>query len=261
MRGQKFWIKFHKEFRKRPEYSGFYEGVLKVLAPLLIEDGAIVLDCGANVGKHTLNFARYVGDAGQVIAVEPNPETYRNLCDRVNANVNSHRITPMNLAVGAVDSRISFFANTRRPALSSAIIAQAGPRDHLEEIEVSCRSVDDVFSDIPRLDFVKIDVEGFEFEVFKGARETIEKFRPYVFYENNRQQGVNNGNYEEDEFLGYFRELDYSVHAANGMKLDGNSWLAPGPTNFFAFPREVGVVALEALMLANLENLIDREGN
>jgi FkbM family methyltransferase len=198
------WANVHITFRQHDAYNGFYESVLKDLSSYYIPNGGVVVDCGANVGKHTLNFARLVGATGKVIAIEPNPETFALLEGRVGRNKNGARIELRNAAVGSEKSEISFFANTRSPALSSVLVDCAGDETDVRKITVACEKVDDIAAKCDRVDFIKIDVEGFEYEALKGARATIERYQPVIFFENNRGAGEKAGFYTRDGFLDFF---------------------------------------------------------
>ena len=254
-RRRRSWTKLHTSFRTEETYRAHFENVLKEAASYLIHDGQTVLDCGANVGKHALNFAKYVGDEGLVVAIEPSPQTYAVLENRIRRNVNAHRIQTLNCAVGAVSKSIDFFHNKKHPALSSAIEASAGNPEQLERHSMRCRKVDNLREIKSGVDFIKIDVGRFEFEVFKGAEKTLKKHKPPVFFENNRGAGENSGLYTKEEFFGFFEKLGYVIAAANGMIIDASTWHLPGPTSFMAFPESRSTDCLEALSLANLKTL------
>ena len=81
-----------------------------------------------------------------------------------------------------ISKSIDFFHNKKHPALSSAIEASAGNPEQLERHSVRCRKVDNLREIKSGVDFIKIDVGRFEFEVFKGADRWLSEGRIGLIY-------------------------------------------------------------------------------
>ena len=129
-----------------------------------------VADVGANVGGHTINFARR---ATNVFAFEPQPQSYLTLCANLLLN-NIQNVTPLQMALGNIDGAVTMVKAD--PAGSDRMMGwQVGYGDNPVKIGKldSCN--------ISPLHFMKIDVEGFELEVLKGARETLIR-EPLIIY-------------------------------------------------------------------------------
>jgi FkbM family methyltransferase len=162
-------------------YGEWAESELSVLFQL-VKPGDIVLDVGANIGTLTVPLARKVTAAGAVFAFEPQRLVYQLLCANValNALVN---VSCFNAAVG--DAR----GNVRIPTLNPAVQANFGAlraEGHEQgELRETIR-IDDL--PLPRCNLIKVDVEGLESRVLKGARKTIETHRPVLFMENNDEE-------------------------------------------------------------------------
>lgn len=131
-------------------------------------DGHVVVDVGANIGVYTLKAAKNVGKQGTVVSIEPYPHTYELLIINVHMNNFDTNVIPINIAV-------SNFKGKKRFYLSSE------PRGHSFEpisgnwIEVNVDKLDAIMEGLhlERCDLLKIDVEGHELEVLKGAKHTL----------------------------------------------------------------------------------------
>jgi FkbM family methyltransferase len=136
-----------------------------------VRPGAVILEAGANVGAYTVLFAQWTGAAGRVFAFEPDPNAFAGLQRHLALNHVRDRVIPVPAAVSDRDGRL-------RLALfeSSGISRIAGPS---EDPGVAIREVDafsvDSFCAAERVTptILKIDVEGSELAVLRGARETI----------------------------------------------------------------------------------------
>ena len=142
----------------------------------------IVIDVGANIGTHTVNFAKAVGPSGRVVAIEPQPVIFQTLC--ANLALNSLTNTDaVHCGCGNVASLV------RIPPYNYAVEGNFGGislTESADGVEVEVRKLDDLFH-LPRLKLIKIDVEGMEADVIDGARRVIETFHPVLYVENDRQ--------------------------------------------------------------------------
>lgn len=151
--------------------------------------GKVVYDIGANVGIMTLFFARAVGATGSVVAFEPHPYSFQ----RLSRNVGVNRLRNVRLVkkgAGEASAMLVMYQPSRH--LSGATLdgeraARFGEGrllDFTVEIDTLDNMIEALF--LPAPDFVKIDVEGFEEQVLKGALRTIERHRPAFFVEIHR---------------------------------------------------------------------------
>jgi len=168
-------------------YLGAYEaGTVSVLKHFL-HYGDLFLDVGAHIGFISCVVARFVGDSGFVYAVEPNPETYKILRENIRIN-NLENISALEVALGAEVGKARIYNNADK-----AVASLIRPKDFNEESgkKVTVTTIDTLMENritrIPTL--IKIDVEGFELEVLKGARNLLsspEAPMLCVEYEQNR---------------------------------------------------------------------------
>jgi FkbM family methyltransferase len=144
--------------------AGYYEPELSTLIRSLLVPGSTLVDVGANVGYYTIIGSRLVGKAGRIYAFEPEAEVYRYLELNVRQNELGNVIT-VPKALADVSGARPFTSN----ALEGGFLSGAGESSPV----VDAVSLDDFFAEEgwPRVDVVKIDVEGAEKLVLSGMRE------------------------------------------------------------------------------------------
>lgn len=153
-------------------------------------DGAVVLDCGANIGVYAIEFARIMNGWGHVYSFEAQEKIFYALAGNVIMN-NCLNVTARWNALGSSMGTIKIpEPNYLKPASfgSFEIKASAGARDLGQQVdyakptsEVPMITLDSL--NLSRVDLIKIDVEGMEEEVLAGAMETIKRCKPVLFIE------------------------------------------------------------------------------
>ena len=140
-----------------------------------MEPKGIVVDCGAHIGLFTLRCLKSLHTTF-CIAIEPNPLNARLL--RMNLLMNGvEKFLLIEAATGSSNDGIKLFLNNL--SSRSSIV-----RKTAEYIRVKQVKLDDVISALTqRIDFIKIDVEGAELEVLKGASKLIERDKPVLVIE------------------------------------------------------------------------------
>ena len=142
--------------------------VLPLLDPY-IHKGFTVVDVGSFVGDHTEYYAERVGRTGSVYAFEPNPIALE--CLEFNMKIHPNVAV---LGVGASD---------HEHTISLSPQTNTGATYAIEGDEIKCITIDSL--DLPECHFIKIDCEGMELSVLKGAENTVAKFRPTMLIEIN----------------------------------------------------------------------------
>jgi FkbM family methyltransferase len=153
----------------------------------LLEPGGAFVDIGANAGYFTVIAALRVGPSGRVIAFEPNPSVRSRLARHVAMNRLTDRVTIVDLALADCSADgVPLFVSCwpENDGLSSLTpspetMRRGGLRADAT-VPVSVRTFDEWAAalDLPRLDLLKIDVEGAEAQVLRGMRETLERRPP-----------------------------------------------------------------------------------
>jgi FkbM family methyltransferase len=166
----------------------------------LIRPGMTVLDIGANIGTYTLPFALLVGSVGQVIAFEPLRENLRVLRARVKKLDN---VTVHAAAVGATGKVASMAVP---PGLDGYYLARLGDeRDGERRETVQVMVLDEMY--LPKVDFIKCDIEAGELEMLQGSRLLIERCQP------NWMMEVSKGT--ADEVFEFMLSRGYSAFGFN----------------------------------------------
>ena len=180
----------------------------------ILKEGDFCIDIGAHTGDSTLPMALAVGKSGCVLALEPNPYVYHVL--EKNAKTNTH-ITNIKTMMAAASTKEGFlefeysdsgFCNGGRHENISVLA-----HGHAFKLEVFCvdieKELSEDFSDfLPRLKFIKVDVEGFDLYVLRSMINIIKSYRPIVKAEVYKKT---DSKYRRER-LSFFQNLCYSVH-------------------------------------------------
>jgi FkbM family methyltransferase len=139
-----------------------------------VKPGMTALDIGANVGAYSLLLGQWVGSTGAVFAFEPAPAARDGLRRHIELNALAGVVRAVPAAVGAAPSNARFVLES---TAGEGRLATRGDRD-ATTVEVPVTTIDE-FCAREKLtpDFIKIDVEGAELDVLRGARQTIQRTR------------------------------------------------------------------------------------
>jgi len=166
-------------------FFGNYEPEVRTQIKRWLAPGLTAVDVGANVGWHALLMASIVGPSGRVFAFEPNDSTRA----RLMAAIDGNRLSQIAVDPRAVSDRIGaagfqapqagqVWDGTGRLTGAPAEGGHTGP-------SVECITLDAFVSErgIEKLALIKIDVEGWELSVLRGARRTLETLGPAIVFE------------------------------------------------------------------------------
>jgi FkbM family methyltransferase len=150
----------------------------EVIRVLSTKEGAVFIDVGAHIGRYSFVLAKLFPNA-KVIAIEPNPEAYQALIKGIKAN-GLRNVTALNIALSDFDGVAHLYIK-RGTAISSLVEGD----NSFKIIDVPAKRLDTVMEElgINKVDIIKIDVEGAEFHVIKGAVNTIKKYKPVLIIE------------------------------------------------------------------------------
>lgn len=193
-------------------FTGDYEPYLKNQYKQLIKPGDYVMDIGANIGFHTLYFAELCGPEGLVFAFEPIQFNYAALSDNLSLN-NFNQIRTINAALGNENREMEIHID---PAVTNP-----GAYNLLTEGDknttITCLKGDDYLESLAlkKINFIKIDVEGYEYEVLKGLKQTILCFRPVIIFEYDRNYQLKM-NTDARLIFDFLSELNYNFYCVDG---------------------------------------------
>ncbi len=189
------------------------------LVESLLSDGDTVVDAGANVGVYTKTLSHFVGSEGVVHAFEPVPSTFRVLshCAKILKwkNVILHNLA-LSDAEGAASMIIPDYED-RGPNFYMAKIGDLSGSDRL--IRVPKRRLDSVLAQRKTLvSFIKIDVEGHEWQTLQGAREIIRQDKPSLLIEISNDCQIHE-RMNTNDLLYYLKTIGYKAYIFDGEKL------------------------------------------
>jgi FkbM family methyltransferase len=148
-------------------------------------EGKTVYDVGGYIGLITMFFAREVGEAGRVITFEPNPQNYYAILDHIELNGFTN-VRVIQMGLGSKQETLKFVVSdpargTADPNKQRQLLEQESVK--VSQIEVDAMDNQIAVNNLPKPDFVKIDVEGLEIDVLCGMSQTISNYRPEMLIE------------------------------------------------------------------------------
>jgi FkbM family methyltransferase len=206
---QYYWKKFQNA---SPED----EKDLKLIS-LILKKGNHAIDVGANYGAFSKEIALQIGVEGKLLSMEPVEETYNVLKNNL-SRANFKQAIPLRLAAsdkpGEAILNIPKYPDGSTNFYSASI--QNTPDS--QQLTIQCETLDILCQKYNlRPDFIKIDVEGHEPAVLRGALKTISEYNPILLLE------VNDGFFPAsigEEVKVFLEKLGYTMHVFNGIKLE-----------------------------------------
>jgi len=173
----------------RSLYTGDYDDAKISFFMALMNEGPVFIDIGANVGFYTVPLARVAQQKhGKVLAFEPLRSNIQRLQENIRLNQLDEivNVIPVGLSFSFGQSMITLREDFLRGGEigNAAILIEDGSDEKYSAQQIQLETLDGLRSvKIERADLIKIDVEGHEDQVLKGARNTIERHRPIIMVE------------------------------------------------------------------------------
>jgi len=182
-----------------------------------LKSGDRVIEVGANVGAHSLMIAKLIGSSGSLDAFEPTDYAFKKL--KINFSLNP--LLQQNTKIHKL--YVSNFQDkkSKHKIRSSWIVNKSEKlaNEMDEEYSGEIITLDEFFTNLERLDFLKVDVDGFDFKVLEGAQKIIQSLRPTVFIELS-EIDLNRNNNSVTDILNFFKNLNYIGHLEDGKIID-----------------------------------------
>jgi FkbM family methyltransferase len=233
---------FGMRFRHRHRGESRFEALLEAFYRRLPLEGAVIVDVGAHFGRHAIPLAELAGPKGLVHAFEPLPIARQVMAERVGLQrLNNVVIYPF--AVGAEDGQAEFVMvpqSLEESGLRERAVYNTRKRVATERIAVTVRRLDEVVHEPVR--FIKIDVEGGELDVLRGATRILDTHRPIVAFECGAA-AFRSYHENSDALFEIFGTRDYVVHALTGIEIPDAARFRQTTEvqefwDYVAFPRE-----------------------
>lgn len=189
--------------------TGVWEPEITALIDQYLPVGGTCIDIGANIGFHSLYAASVVGPSGSVVSFEPLPRLQAQMQRSVEGN-GFHNVSVQPVALGMTKGTATLSLVDENIGASSLQNVDAD-RAVGTKVTVPVHTLDSYVQDFSRLDLIKIDIEGSEFEALRGGENVIRRFRPVIILEFSPHV------YEKDwvgkslEFYEYLSGLGYVI--------------------------------------------------
>ncbi len=212
----------------------------------ILKPGDVVVEAGANIGALTVPLAQIVGVDGRVFAFEPEPRNFKLLHENVVRNCPCVTMAPA--ALGRSNGPASIKTMDGNPGGTSIDPGTFhGPTCSVFSLDTLAYPDGPTAFEIlrDRLDFMKIDVEGMELDVLEGAKETIARFRPLIYAENDRPGSTEQltdwleraGYRVYQHFAPLYNPLNFSGYTVNVFGKIVSAMLFAIPRERFGFDR------------------------
>ncbi len=204
-------------------YKGSREPDTSQALKVLCKPGYTVIDIGANVGSHSLPIANFVGLEGKVYAFEPVPWAVNKFKRNLELN-NINNITLETIALSDMNEkevemnfRASFKLGSKSGVGEDGKIND-GWWDECEHVKVRMETLDSYVSNhkIDRIDLIKLDVDGFEGKVIRGAFHALSRFKPVLIMEIAPTWTEMRGDNMMD-ILSKLEEIGYKFYSEKGF--------------------------------------------
>lgn len=194
---------------------GNFEPECTFLLAKLVKKGDVVFDVGANFGWYSCHFAQLVGETGQVHIFEPT-----NVMEELKNNLTLNRFKAKcvlnQIALGQNEGIEFLFIPKKLGTAFASLREHSYATDKSVKINVSVKKLDDYVSvnKIKKIDLIKMDVEGAEYLVLKGARKCLKQYSPVIMLELYDGH-IKYFGYSPEELINYLRDLGYHLYEIN----------------------------------------------
>lgn len=172
----------------------------------------IYCDIGANIGLYSLFAAKRLNNIGKVIAFEPQPETFKRFIENINLN-RFENIIAINKAVGDKNGSVAIVQSADS---AKTFVSKTTSNNKEIKIDLICFDTFLIEKGIEKIDYLKIDVEGFEYYVLKGMQKFLRNTPPKVIQIELYDEFLKRSGSSLEQTINYIRDLDYTF-----WKLDG----------------------------------------
>jgi FkbM family methyltransferase len=136
------------------------------------KEGDTVIDIGAHIGRYTITSSKQVGKTGKVVAIEADPDNFQLLKRNIALNKLTN-VMPLNYAVFSERTRMKLYEQSASAKYNSLMLARAARTKNYVEVEADTLDSILKLNEVNQVNWIKIDVEGAEFEVLKGSTKTL----------------------------------------------------------------------------------------
>ncbi len=191
----------------------------ELLLARLVKCGSTVVDIGANVGTLAIPLASYVGNYGRVIAIEAHPKIFHYLRENVKLNSFDNVIT-VNKAVGEAKGKLHFSDLSSDD--QNSVVQEGG-------LEVEVDTLENILApwQIEKIRLLKIDVEGFELFVLRGAKSVLDRVE--IVYFESWEEHFSKYGYKTVDVIKFLEASGFEVY-----RFTNECWVEPVHENYIS---------------------------
>lgn len=213
--------------RSDPVVSGaltlrVYEPSEQALFAKYLKGDMVLVDIGANLGLYTAISMYHLDSCGRIVAFEPHPQTYEILLRNVNANRTNGRACPrvdiFNLAATPEASTQELHLNPENRGDNRMYHGTyQGELETWDTLPVEGRPVDDVLEElgIQEVNFVKIDIQGYEQKALSGFQKTLARSQHVILLSEFWPKGLKEAGGSATEYLQMLTKLGFTLYVLN----------------------------------------------
>ena len=190
-----------------------YDKQTKRIMQIVLEDESTFIDVGSHKGE-VLELALKISKKGKHFAFEPIPYLFHKLNDKYGT-----KCEVLNYGLSDQKRQSSFQHVTTNPAYSGIKRRTYPKEEQVETIQIQLDTLDNQLKKHDRVDMIKIDVEGAELEVLRGAIKIIEKFHPIIVFEHGLGAS-DHYNTSPEDILKFFDDHQYQLFTLKGFIAD-----------------------------------------
>ncbi len=168
-----------------------------------IQTGDVVLDIGANIGFYTKILSELVGENGKVYAFEPDKTNYGYLMENAGHLKN---VVFFNKAVSDKTGKITLYHSD----LLNVDHKTYATENYTSTTEIDCVAIDDVVPD-HKVDFIKIDIQGFEYFAFKGMENVFAKMENLKIVTEFYPYGIKKSGISSTDFINLLLQYNFKI--------------------------------------------------
>ncbi len=185
-----------------------------------IKENEVLYDIGANIGAYSLVASKFLNENVKVYAFEPSFLNFSQLCKNIAINNCSQSIVPLQVALSDKTEINTFYYNNLTPggalhAYGESVNQLGEPFKAVFEQPVLSFTIDELIStyNIPLPNHIKMDVDGIELSILKGAEKTLKNDEvKSIILEFNETAG------EDNEIMKFLNECGFAVHSKSAPK-------------------------------------------
>lgn len=202
-----------------------YEQMLEDFYTALLQPGDTCIDVGAHTGRHTMPMAHCVKPEGHVFAFEPIPTIATDLQKSLDASPDiGVVVTLRQCALSDASGEADFTLVSTNPGYSGLLQRRYDREERTEIIRVPLHRLDDLVSETPTVRYIKVDCEGAELRVLRGASTLLERDRPTVSFECGNAS-LEFYDYDAGDMFDFWAERGYSLQSITRQPLDRASFV------------------------------------